>query len=209
MRFNRESSVLEGVLASCSKKSPPKGSFTLPVERSGSRTNWGTRCRYRTLAKKSASSRNLRFVLTCSKCVWVKSSGSFSSLLLGRARRISSPCITTSRLTTGLRWLSCVNSSRYLHSSPSSRSTTTSTATFGYRRACRDRIWDTPRRVDETARWKPPWTSATSRKKRMASRKLDFPAAFGPTRKTRPSRGTSTSRKLRQFSSRMRVNRMR
>ena len=80
----------------------------------------------------------------------------------------------------------------------------TSSTIAGYRRAARQRIFETPPR-SPTAFSSPPPGVERSCRNRNASSRLDFPAAFGPATKTRCCRGTSTCAKLRQFSRANRV----
>src|SRR5215471_12609767 len=82
----------------------------------------------------------------------------------------------------------------------------TSMAIFGFDRADRDRISETPS-LFPTAYSKPPPTETMSPRKRKASRKFDLPAAFGPTRKFLRWSVRPTFAKLRQFSSLTSVNR--
>ena len=61
-----------------------------------------------------------------------------------------------------------------------------------------------PRR--RMASWRPPPGEARSRKNRKASRRLDLPDAFGPTRNIRFCMETSVVEKFFQFRSRRREN---
>src|SRR5208282_4371329 len=65
---------------------------------------------------------------------------------------------------------------------------------------------DTPRRF-RTASWKPPPMATMSRKKRNASKKLDFPDALAPTKKTLCCKLTSAFAKFLQLLKEMFVNR--
>src|SRR2546425_4158157 len=71
--------------------------------------------------------------------------------------------------------------------------------------ACTQRNEEMPPRLS-TAAAKPPID--TSRRKRKASRRFDFPAALGPTKNAREESSTSAFLKFRQFCNRMLVKRM-
>jgi len=115
MRRSQAFLVFSGVLAICSNRSPPYGSLLFPAERSGSRTNCGTTCRYRIDRKKSATSRNSRFTLICSRYVCVRRSGSFASSGFGRAHSSVPARETRSFLMIGRRRLSWEKRSSYSH----------------------------------------------------------------------------------------------
>jgi len=112
-----------------------------------------------------------------------------------------------SYLSTGRRRLSCVKRTSYSQKSWfSSLPRETRISTCGWPRAARDRNLETPpRRL--TALRNPPPTVTMSWRKRNASRKLDFPDAFGPIRKARSRRATSDEEKFLQFRSAIRVKR--
>lgn len=133
------------------------------------------------------------------KVGWPSRASSARSSSRGRSRRSSPQRTTVSRVTTGVRFARWVKDSVYCQrfGSPVVPSPTL-TVTTGSRLALSDRMAETPPRA-RTAAWSPPPTSTRSLRNRTESRRLDLPAAFGPTMKTRRANPTSTSLKFRQF----------
>ena len=151
------------------------------------------------VAKKSYNSLKFLLALTCCNAVWVRRKESLLSSSSGRERiffHLSSVCCLTTSLTTkGVCFpFSVPKVSVYSQVS----SIVTPMVISGCCRALIYRIDFIPPRC-ATACSKP-WR-ATSRKKSNASRKFDFPEAFGPIRNIRLPQLAFTLAKFFQFSS--------